>query len=178
MIFGNHETFAIEAEVKEPYGKWIYGNLRMWIGGVVIGNYDDASDLASSARWARVFLNHSKGRNWRGIDALTPSEVFADLYGKYLLRTPEGKGFQVPPENWDRFALTLDGVGDSSTEGLHGVLVVRIENETDLIISKDLQTSQILHTKLSEGLLDKIISAYLNWIIEQYPSVLENMQFE
>lgn len=44
MLFGKTEGFAIEAEVLEAYGKWTYGHLRFWIGGVSIGDFDDTSD--------------------------------------------------------------------------------------------------------------------------------------
>jgi hypothetical protein len=59
MLFGERDGFGIDAEFLEVYGKWTYGRLRFWVGGQAIGDLDDTSDLASSGRWGRTFLEHS-----------------------------------------------------------------------------------------------------------------------
>lgn len=177
MIFGLVDQFAVEANFVERYEKFLYGNLRLWVGGLSVGNYEDSMDLAASARWTKTFLNHSGSRTWAGIDDALPEEVFERLYLWRLKRGFESKGVG---RLWglDRFAVTLDGVGDSSTEGLFGILAVRGEDESDRVIAMDLETENICHTKLLAGSLDSILGRYLNWVIGLCPTVLDTIEYE
>lgn len=176
MIFGSIDQFAVEAKFVEHYDKFVYGNLKLWVGGSSVGNFEDSMDLAASARWTKTFLNRSASRVWAGIDDSLPGEVFERLYLRQLkrgLKTKEDCQFGV----WDRFAFTLDGVGDSSTEGLYGILAVRGGDECDRVIAMELETQRICHTKLSAGSLDAIMGEYLSWVVDLQPSVLENIKY-
>lgn len=177
MIFGSINQFAIEANPLEHYGKFYYGNFRIWISGLAIGNFEDSMDLATSARWTKTFLNRSAYRCWAGIDDSLPGEIFERLYLSQMkrdYRKKEDCQFGV----WDWFAFTLDGVGDSSTEGLYGILSVRGEDGCDRVIAMDLETQHICYAKLLAGSLDEVLGEYLKWVVGLFPSVLDNIRHE
>ena len=76
MLFGEKDGFGIEAEFVEICGTCTYGKLRFWVNGSAIGEFDNASDLAASARWGRTFLEASPRRTRVDLDDAAPSEVF------------------------------------------------------------------------------------------------------
>src|SRR5262249_35560197 len=84
MIAGHPESFGIEAELLEIHGKWTYGRLRFWVGGVEVGDFDDTSDLATSARWGRTFLAASSRRTRPDLDRMLPKDVYQLLYGRFI----------------------------------------------------------------------------------------------
>src|SRR4051812_9772628 len=129
MLAGHRNSFAIEAELIEIYGKWIYGKLRFWVAGASIGDFDDTSDLATSARWGRVFLAASPGRPRPARDGVAGPDVYEVLCGEFVVDStprPEapargGRAGSV----WDREPYLLDDVGESSLRDKYAILVVR-----------------------------------------------------
>src|SRR5260370_38258232 len=109
MLFGNPDVFAIEAELLEIYGKWTYGKLRFWVGGSAIGDFDDTSDLATSARWGRTFLKASRERTRGDLDHMAPTEVYELLYGQFVepVNSPTRKPWAG---TWDSKPYVLDDV--------------------------------------------------------------------
>lgn len=175
MIFGDIKQFAIEFEINEICGKLLYGNLRMWVGGVSIGDYGEASDIAASVRWAQTFLNHSMNRSWPEVPFDDPQKVFREMYGKYLLPTGSSV-IEYPPSNWDGFALTLDDIGESSTLDKFGILVLRDSERNDHVLAMDLETREITLGLLPDGALDVIIRAYVNWVAAKFDFVFKNFE--
>ena len=53
MQFGHPDDFAIEAEVTDNVGRWVYGTLIFHVNGEVVGNADDAADLLAADQEVR-----------------------------------------------------------------------------------------------------------------------------
>ncbi|HEX8171952.1 MAG TPA: Imm42 family immunity protein [Thermoanaerobaculia bacterium] len=157
MIFGDTQTFAIEAELETRSGKFELGHLRFWIGGVAVGDYDDTSDLAASRRWARTFLDASPRRTRADLDDASAAEVFRALH------MPEAAAA------WDRDPFVLDDVGESSLRDRWSIVVVRRADGRDRMIVRDGRRNTITETTLPTGTCDTVLREYVGTGNDQRP---------
>jgi hypothetical protein len=166
MLFGDAGAFAIEAEFTEVDGKWTYGRLRFWLAGVPIGDFDDTSDLAGSARWGHTFLAASSRRTRADLDGAPSHEVFELLYGRFvvpihLIARPRDKplaGF------WDRDPFVLDEVGESSLRDDFGVVIIRQGDGSERLIAKRFDDERLLEARAPNGEVDRVIASYCAWV--------------
>lgn len=170
MVFGSTATFAIEPELVEIFGKWTYGRLRFWIGGVPSGDFEDTSDLAASARWGRVFLTASPRRTRPDLDAMPAEQVFELLYGRFV--TPVHSEPRARPSGlldrdlfvWDRDAHLLDDVGESAVRDKVAIIVVRKADGSDRILAKTFESGSLTETFVPERLCDTVVASYCSWV--------------
>jgi hypothetical protein len=162
MIFGRLDTFAIEAELREVCDSWVYGRLRLCVGGQCFGEWDDSPDLAASARSGRMFLAASVRRTRPDLDAMNAAEAYELLYGRYLYRA--SRSTTRRPEYWDRDPYLLDDVGDSSTRDKQTFLVVRRGDGADRVIVKTFDPDRLDETIVPAGVCDEVIAAYCGWV--------------
>jgi hypothetical protein len=157
MLFGTREKFGIEAQYLETNGSFQYARLQVWVGGAPIGDWDDTSDLAASARRGRRFLKESTRRTRPDLDQLQASQVLHLLYGQYI-------GAEDWPDNWDTGPYMLNEIGDSSVRDKAVVLVVRRGNGWDRLILKTYRDESLKEIGLEPGVCDEVISAYCSWV--------------
>lgn len=163
MMFGNRDVFAVEAEFLEIHGKWIYGKLRLWIGGASIGDFEDTSDLATSARWGRAFLEASSQRTRAELDEVGPEEVYELLYGRYI--EPVNTSVPKPwPGRWDRDPYILDDFGESALRDRWAVVVVRRGDGTDRVLFNCFDEGHVVEALIPQGECDLAIEAYCEWV--------------
>jgi hypothetical protein len=165
MLFGSQEAFAIDAYLLEIYGEWTYGRLRFWTSGIPIGDFDDTSDLATSARWGRTFLGASLRRTRADLDHMTPAEVYQLLYGRFVV------AINAPPTktlagHWDRDPYVLDDVGESALRDKFAVVVVRRKDGLDRIIVNSFNDESVSETLVPSDSCDRIIDSYCTWVEE------------
>lgn len=167
-MFGDIATFAVEAEFVELYGKRTYGRLRFWLNGVPVGDFDDTSDLATSARWGRTFLAASSRRTRAELGCMAADEVYELLYGRFVepINTTAPKPWPGP---WDRDPYVLDEVGESSLRDKFSVLVVRRGDGADRILIKCFDEERLLEACLSQGACDRVIASYCEWVEKLRP---------
>lgn len=162
MLFGDVATFAVEAEFVEVYEKWTYGRLRFWLNGVPVGDFDDTSDLATSARWGRTFLAASTRRTRAELDWMASDEVYELLYGRFVepIHTTAPKPWPGP---WDREPYVLDEVGESALRDKFAVVVVRRGDGTDRILINCFDEDRLLVACVPQGDCDRTIESYCEW---------------
>lgn len=163
MLFGEIATFAIEAEFIEAYEKWTYGRLRFWIDGAPIGDFDDTSDLATSARWGRSFLAASPRRTRPELDCMASDDVYELLYGRFVepVHTTSPKPWLG---SWDRQPYVLDEVGESALRDSFAAVAVRAADGTDRIIIKCFDEGRLIETRVPQGFCDHTIGSYCRWV--------------
>jgi len=163
MLFGSSDNFAIEAESLEVYGKWTYGKLRFWVNGIPIGDFDDTSDLAASARWGRTFLMASPRRTRAELDHMTAQEVYELLYGRFVepVHTLSPKSWPGP---WDREPYVLDEVGESAVRDKFAVVVVRKGDGSDRVLVDCFDEKRLLETIVPPGSCNLAIESYCAWV--------------
>lgn len=171
MQFGRSDQFSIETSLMEIHGKWIYGHLRLHLGGISVGDFDDTSDLATSARWARVFLQASPRRTRPDLDHASVAQVFERLYGRFVVpigdvgelraRRP---GASPVTEPWDRDPYLLDNLGESALRDKFAVLVVRRLDAVDRVIVQRYSDDHLFEVLVDEGLVDAAVKDYCNWV--------------
>lgn len=157
-IFGDGSTFAIEAIVDEVHGSWIYASLRFWVAGRELGEFDDTSDLASSANWGRVFLAASSRRTSPDMDPLGADRAYWMLYGRFFDNS------ESPIEELERDPYLLDDIGESSLRDRVSVLVVRRADGCDRIIVNEYNVRPIWEHILLPGVCDSVVAAYCAWV--------------
>jgi hypothetical protein len=163
MLFGNVERFAVEAEFLETHGKWTYGRLRFWVNGSPIGDFDDTSDLATSARWGRTFLKASPQRTRVELDYMASSEVYELLYGRFVepVNTPSPKPWAG---SWDREPYVLDDLGESAVRDKFAIVVVRKGDGSDRVLVNCFDEERVSETVVPPGDCDLAIEAYCAWV--------------
>lgn len=171
MLFGSKETFAIEAEVLEIHGEWTYGHLVFWIASRPVGDANDVADLATSARWGRVFLSASTRRTRGDLDQRSTAEVYDQLYGRFVTpaSAPSSKGWEL---RWDRDPYVLDEVGDSSVRDNFAILVVRRVDRFDRVVVNSFDGPGLWESLVSPGVCDSVIEQYCAWVEGQRGSPL------
>jgi Immunity protein 42 len=166
MIFGNFEKFALEAEILKDSGTWTYGKLRFWINGISIGDFEDCSDLASSARWCRTFLDASPRRIRNDLDNAPAADVYELLYGRFVQSVSVFDAVSSKPwqGEWDRDPYVLDDVGESSLRDKFTILVIRKGDGLDRIIVYSCVEKYVFETILPQGDCDLFLAEYCIWI--------------
>lgn len=163
MLFGDKAGFGIEAEFREVYGKWTYGRLRFWIKGSAIGDFDDTSDLATSARWGRTFLGASHLRTRVDLDHSAPSDVFELLYGQFV--EPVNTASPKPwPGHWNGEPYLLDEVGESALRDKFAIVVVRRGDGSDRLLVSCFAEEDISEIIVPAGECDLVVDAYCSWV--------------
>lgn len=155
MLWGDSERFAVEAEFTHATGKWRFGRFRMWVAGTPVGDFEEASDLASGARWGRTFLANSAKRTRPDLEFLEAKGIFYELFEKYIASTPN-----VP---WNRDAHLLDDVGEASLRDKISIVVFRQQDGQDRIIVRDWKNGTTQPRTVEAGLVDDAIRNFSVW---------------
>lgn len=163
MLFGSHDSFGIEAELGEVYGKWTYGRLRFWVGGVSIGDFDDTADLATSARWGRAFLAASPRRTRAELDGAPADELYELLYGRFV-QPVDSESPRPWPGPWDREPYVLDEVGESSLRDKAAIVVVPRGDGSDRVLVSNFDDPKVMESNIPEGHCDRVIGSYCTWV--------------
>jgi len=162
-VFGSLGEFAIEADHMRSSGKWIFGHLRFWVGGNCVGDYEDSSDLASSARWGRTFLSASARRTRPAYDSMTTAAVFESLYGRHV----QSIRCSLPKLDvvfWDREPYVFDEVGESAIRDKWAIVVVRRGDGWDRMIVGSFVDDTLSETALGVGTCDRVVESYCCWV--------------
>jgi hypothetical protein len=159
MIFGQKSQFAIEAEPLGRDGSMCFGHLRFWLQEQPIGDFEDSSDLAASARWGRRFLSASSMRTRGDLDDHSDDVVYHALYGRFFER-----GGSAPEEPLERDAFVLDEIGESALRDRASVIVVRRTDGRDRVVLRDHDTEKTTGALLAAGLCDRTIDRYCSWV--------------
>lgn len=163
MIFGAGTEFAVEATLGQALDKWRLGQLRLWLYGAAVGDFDDTCDLVSSARWGRVFLAASSRRERPDLDSVSFDEVFFLLYGRHV---DSGVACFDP---WDRDPYVLDDFGDAAVRDKWSLVVVRRADKTDRIIVKNWHAGSLEEHVVGQGICDEVISSFCSWVESMQP---------
>jgi hypothetical protein len=170
MKFGNTSEFAIEADLIGIHSKWIYGHLRFHVAGKPIGDFEDSSDLATSARWGRDFLRASPRRTRSDLDEVSTTAVFDLLYGRYVVSVRSdtgaaGAALHAPAtEAWDRDPYLLDEIGESALRDKYAVVVVRRRDGVDRMIVRDYDGDDLFECLVTAGCVDAVVNEYCMWV--------------
>jgi hypothetical protein len=168
MLAGHPSSFAIEAELLELHGKWTFGKLRFWVAGVPIGDFDDTSDLATSARWGRTFLAASPRRARVDLDGLAAADVYELLYGQFVVDITRPRDVARPkarpPRVWDRDPYLLDDVGESALRDKYAIVVVRRGDGQDRLIVNAFREESLTEVLLPEAACDTTVATYCTWV--------------
>lgn len=170
MKLGNTSEFAIEADLIGIHSKWIYGHLRFYVAGKPIGDFEDSSDLATSARWGRDFLRASPRRTRPDLDEVSTTAVFDLLYGRYVVPVRADTGTAGPAlhapatEAWDRAPYLMDEIGESALRDRYTVAIVRRRDGLDRMIVRDHGGDDLFECLVTAGCVDTVVNEYCTWV--------------
>lgn len=157
VVFGDPAELAIEAKFTGWEGKWCLGSFRLFVGGSEYGDFSDTVDLAAGSRWGRVFLEHSRDRMRPDLDQKSASEVYEEVFGRFM----EGRGEGL---RFDRDTFLFDDIGDSSLRDTTCVLVVRRADGHERVILRDLATARTEEVIVGPWTCDRAVRAFCSWV--------------
>jgi Immunity protein 42 len=173
MIFGRPSEFAIEAVVLDYESKWIFGNFRFYVSNLMIGLFEESSDLAASARWGRTFLAAATRRKRTDLDSLSAKDVFYRLYGRYIVEASMSISEQSDQSNddwdgepyvWDRDPYLLDSIGESALRDRNGLIVVKRADGCDRVIANSFRDGSLFEYVIHDGVVDHVVDSYCTWV--------------
>lgn len=163
MIFGDKNSFAVEAELDEDDGgTWLYGRICYWIGGMQIGDYDDVTIL-SDALHDMIWLVHDCGkRDGDVLCTMTAEAAFcaidALLYGSgdcdsgvesIQLGTPARFNIRIGVDVFYGWKVYLLECGDTAT-----------------VLLKKAGACEVQVITIPVGAFDRAIKAAYQWLDE------------
>ena len=80
MIFGLPGRFAVESTIQSRSSGHRFGHLRLWIGGLPVGDFNQNLILETPALFTRDFLALSSARNHSTLTGKTKEEVLAIIH--------------------------------------------------------------------------------------------------
>jgi hypothetical protein len=154
MIAGNSQRFAIEAQPKEPDQGWVLGRFRFWLGGVPVGNWEDAADLRGCVRWLEDFANKPRNRLEPRLEGLTAADLIRILWDEFMT-TPYRPG--CPPDGipdiYSRFHISH--LGMSSFDALDLLLVSTLDGR-ERCVWRNARNGEIGECELAHGEMETV----------------------
>ena len=138
MIVGRQSTFAIEAEIVDCIGTWVFGRFRVWVCGEPVGKWETPVAVHSCLEDLRWLYDETVDRYEPGIWNLPAADLF------YLLRDSPLLG-GLPQEGAVRDAywrFVVSDLGIASLFGFH-VLLLKDEQGTERCLWREEAKSEI-----------------------------------
>lgn len=128
---GDRGSLAMEAEIENLAGEWIYGHFRIWCEREAIGNWDDAVDIRGVIRWLRDLAENPRNRKERSLDCRSKEDVFRLVLDPVIAKTAVQSS--VPPiaDAFSRFVISHIGM---SSFDAYDVLLIEDEKGRQRIL--------------------------------------------
>jgi hypothetical protein len=163
MIFGDKDSFAVEAELNQDYGgASLFGKVCYWIGGLQIGNYDEGATLSDLVH-DMIWLVHDCGKRDGGILCTMTTEAAFSTIDKLLYESDEcDSGVKSTPlDTPARFEITthLDVFSDWK-------LYLFECGETAIVLLRKDGAHQVKVVTIPVGAFDHAIKAAHSWLYD------------
>jgi hypothetical protein len=160
--FGHSDDFAIEAEVTDNVGKWVYGTLIFHVNGEVVGNADDAADLLGCRHWLRNFLARVRLPADDALGVMTPEEFFAVVFDPVMAGGNAATARY--PDAFRRFSISHLGM---SSFDRFDLLLVPLRGG-DRLLWREAGKDPLAHD-IALGLFRRAVEACVDWMDSTLP---------
>lgn len=162
MRFGDPADFAIDCEITDRDGAWVYGTVVFRAKDEVIGNADDAADLLGCRRWMRGFLARSREPADDALEVMTPAEFFAVVFDPVMDRGNAAAA--VYPDAFRRFSISHLGM---SSFDRYDLLLVPLHGG-DRLLWRETGKGPRAHD-IAPGLFRRAVTACVDWMDSTLP---------
>lgn len=158
ILVGQPARFAIEAEPEPPTGDWIYGRFRFWLGGLCIGNWEDAADLKGCVGCLRDFATVPRARQEPRLWPLSAPDVFRLVFDPVM--GPGGIGDprkQPIPYAFSRFHISHLGM---SSFDAFDLILIKNEQGAERCLWRHTEATQIHECNLQANEMEDVALAF------------------
>lgn len=154
MIFGNIATFALEVDVAYA-NSHIFVNLRMFVGGVIIGDFDEGASYGPIALSIGVFMKFSRMRNLNifGVDAF--DYLYGGIYGERW-REELSNNLRARFSLHDLFDLSIADRG-------HRIFLINHDDRAEILLGMADGVYQ-KSSPVELGYVEKVLSDFMIWV--------------
>jgi hypothetical protein len=166
IIFGNTETFAIEATSIHYYDGYddAYMYFRFWIQSIPLGDWDYSISGISSPKMADSFVRTAPLRRQRVFSGFPATSVFKVVYDAFF----ETDWLELEADEFlrslrDVYHISL--IGEDATIDCCAVVLVAENELQDRVIARDLRKQMIVaEAKLPVGAAEEVFRSYATWV--------------
>ena len=161
-IIGKKELFAIQYEITNIEGNFIYGQICYWIKGQRVGDFEETTILSDAFCFLPHIINDNGNREHEGFYNMEMEKVHYLLGGQAYLDDYDRYERQSFEEMWARFNIVI------GLDVFCGAFAVLIDgkNNSRMIFSNN--NSSVEELYLEKGFVDDIFWAFNNDINELY----------
>ena len=138
MIVGRQSTFVIEAEIDDCIGTWVFGRLRLWLCGELLGYWENAVVLHNCPESLSWLYQETVNRYEPGIWSVPPADIFHLLHDLPMLGGLPDRG--AVRDAYSRFVVS--DVGIASLFGFR-VLLLKDEGGAERCIWNECGKSEV-----------------------------------
>ena len=168
MIAGDRDRFAIEAEPEEPIDGWVLGRFRFWLGGVAVGDWEDAADLRGCSHWLADFATRHVDRFDARLEHLPPADLMRILHDDVMCAPiPSRNEADAIASAYERFHISH--LGMSSFNAVDLVLVATSDG-SERCVWRNARDGSIGEARFARGEMATVAAAFSRTFRAAFPS--------
>jgi hypothetical protein len=175
--FGHTQHFAIDVSVFGQQGKYVYAELKWWVGGNILGDHLAYSDVCASARFGRTWLQTASSRP-EVAKGGSPSELFYHYVGFTFDLGPNAQDYW----NWPSNELQLRRRADLTDIGVESIMdsfvVISLRGHSfDWIIAKGIESEIVIDAQIPKGETERVVREFCDWVEGNYCKVFDTSRW-
>lgn len=162
MVFGDKKVFAIECELVERIGDWVFGHILFWFCGNAVGDWEDSTDIKGCLNWLRKFVNEACDRFEYDLNRIDKDHVFKLLYDSVIFTgDSEKKEKPVFDDIYSRFHISH--LGMSSFEQ-YDILLVEQPNAEQRCLWRYAENNYVQECYLPKDEMQRVAKLCCIWL--------------
>jgi hypothetical protein len=171
VLVGDPQRFAIEAEPGEPVDGWILGRFRLWLGGVAVGDWDDAADLRGCANWLEDFATRPVNRFEARLEHLSADDLVRILYDDFMTKdVSRGGDSDAIADIYSRFHISHLGMSSFNAIDL---LLVAISDGSERCVWRNACDGAIGEARLAHGEMETVAADFSRQFRAMFPGAIQ-----
>ena len=161
MLAGEKSTFAIECEIRDEVDTFIYCNLRFWIAGNPIGDWNKVAVLGVVIHSAKIFMLYSGSRYLEFKKSMTADSLWFHI--DRFSKSDKPAELQISLEGRYRQRFLLHEIANDSVATEYEVIVVERLDDVQRLLWKSKSENDIHELNLPSVTVDTVIANFLHW---------------
>lgn len=158
MVFGNPAEFAIDGDITERSGNWVFGRVVFIASGEVIGNPGDAADVLGCRSWMKKFLARSPPPVDSGLESMSPDEFFRVVFDPVMVRGAQPARY---PDAFRRFSISNLGM---SSFDRYDVLLVPLSGGGHRLLWREGVSPTARAHDIGAGVFRSVLEECVAWL--------------
>jgi len=163
--FGDTRKFAIDVHVWPTMHRYVWADLRWWVGGRPLKHEGDVANLCDSATWGEKWIEDEDLRQVL-IAPMTPEEAMYHFCEyQYSRRVVDEPPYWCWPreERLCRHATVLDPIGVDALMDWWMVVSIRTPH-SEWILARDQNTRELIDHHIPVGETRRVVQEFCTWV--------------